>query len=80
MLCQGGAETQHQGHRASLQENKEKNMTPIQEGETEQEEESPKVVGEAAGTLATVESVGTAMKLQTTTTQILAYKAYKDQR
>ena len=47
-------------------------MTPIQEGETEQEEESPKVVEGAAGTLATVESVGTAMKLQTTTTQILA--------
>ena len=47
-------------------------MTLLQEGDTEQDEESPKVVGGAAGTLATVESVGTAMKLQTTTTQILA--------
>ena len=47
-------------------------MIPIQEGETEPEEESPKVVGGAAGTLATVEYVGTAMNLQTTTTPIIA--------
>ena len=69
----GGAVTQHQGHGANLQGNKERNMTPIQEEETEQEEERLKVVEGAAGNPATVESVGTVMKFQTSTSPIHAH-------
>ena len=57
---------------------KEKNMIPIQEGEKEPRAESPKAVEETAEALATVEPVGTAMRLQTTTTQTLAQSLRKE--
>ena len=59
---------------------KEKNMIPIQEGEKEPRAESPKAVEETAEVLATVESVGTAMKLQMTTTPIHAQSLKRTKR